>query len=242
MSLRSEHARRFWTDEEILIVRALYPGTKTARIAQQLSRPTSAVYQAAVKLGLHKSEEYLASPEACRLRRGEHPGLATQFKKGQVPVNKGMRRPGWAPGRMRETQFKPGRRQGAAAGNWRPLGTIAVDAEGYRRIKVREGKKGEAYGFGNTKIWPLLQRHNWEQAFGPIPDGHTVVFKDGDRSNCDVGNLEMISRAELMKRNTIHNRYPKDVVNTIMLLGAVKRKLRERNAKEYDDRSAQPPV
>jgi hypothetical protein len=47
--------------------------------------------------------------------------------------------------------------------------------------------------------------------------------------------LELISRAELMRRNAIHNRYPEEMVRAIMMLGAVKRKLRERRAKEHHD-------
>jgi len=142
---------------------------------------------------------------------------------------------------MRETQFRKGERRGVANENWKPIGTIATDTEGYQRIKVREGNPGEATGFGNVRIWPLLSRHLWEQHNGPLPPSHAVAFKDGDRANCSIENLELVSRAELMRRNTIHNRYPKEVVNTIMLLGAVKRKLRERNEK-HNDGSAQPSV
>jgi hypothetical protein len=50
----------------------------------------------------------------------------------------------------------------------------------------------------------------------------------------------MISRAELMRRNTIHN-YPPELRDNIMLLGAIKRKLRETSEKQ-DDRSAKPSV
>jgi hypothetical protein len=241
MGARPPMRRRPWTAHELSIVQKLYANTKTSKIAEQLGRTVAQVYRGAAKLGLAKSEQYLASPDASRLRRGEHPGLATQFRKGQVPPNKGLRRPGYAPGRMAETQFRKGERTGIAATNWRPIGTILPDGEGFLRIKVREGVKGEAYGFGNTRIWPLLNRHIWEEHHGPIPASHAVVFRDRDRSNYAIENLELISRAELMRRNTIHNRYPKDVVNTIMLLGAVKRKLRERHEK-HNDGLAQPSV
>jgi hypothetical protein len=141
---------------------------------------------------------------------------------------------------MATTQFKPGERRGIAEKNWCPIGTIRSDAEGYLRIKVREGRKGEAYGFGNTKIWPLLQRHVWEQHRGPIPDGHAVVFKDGDRANCDIGNLEVISRRDLMLRNS-SQRWGKEVFEVIQLRGALNRKLRRLSEKQ-DIGSAQPSV
>jgi hypothetical protein len=242
LELAKPMERRPWTRQEKRVLRSLYPDTKTESIAQQLGRALTQVYQQAAKLGLAKSETYMASPAACRLRRGEHPGLATQFKKGLVPHNKGLRRPGWAPGRMRETQFKKGERRGAAARNWCPVGTVRPDADGFLRIKVRESNaQDKCFGFGNVSIWPMLQRHVWQQHHGPIPAQHKVVFRDGDRSRCVIENLELVSDAELMRRNSIHHRYPKEMVNTIMLLGAVKRKLRERSEK-YDNGSAQPSV
>lgn len=232
---RRAYRRRGWTHLDHLVLEALYPHVRTERIAQALGHSLPACYNMARKLGLAKSDEYLASPDACRLRRGgeNHPGRSTQFPKGHVPANKGLRRPGWAPGRMAETQFRKGERRGVAAENYCPLGTIRTDPEGYQRIKVRDALAGEPTGFGNTKVWPLLQRHIWEQNHGPIPPGHTVVFRDGNRANCDIANLELISRAELMRRNTIH-RYPETLRNTILLLGALKRKVREHAEKHND--------
>jgi hypothetical protein len=232
--------RRFWSARELDLLRRLYADHPTAELANMLQRSLRGTYQAARILGLHKSDKYLASPAARRVRCGEHRGLATQFKPGQVPANKGLRRPGWAPGRMAETQFKPGERSGMAEKNWCPVGTIRGDREGYLRIKIREGQKGEAYGFGNTKIWPLLNRRVWEQHHGPVPSGHIVVFKDKDRSNVAIENLDLISRTELMARNSVH-RLPKELADIIQLSGALKGKLRRINEKQNDG-FAQPPI
>jgi hypothetical protein len=125
-----------YTDAERALVRELYADTPTAEIAKRLGRETCSVYRIASSMGLRKSPEYLAGPNACRLRRGDGVGSGTRFKPGQVPANKGTRRPGWAPGRMAETQFKKGVRTGIAAKNWRPVGTILTDADGYLRIKI----------------------------------------------------------------------------------------------------------
>ena len=217
--------RKFWTADEDALMRRLYPDTPTAKLAEQLGRPLASTYQRAATLGLKKSEAYLASPAAGRTT-GRH-GMGTRFAKGQAPANKGLRRPGWGPGRMKSTQFKPGVRLGVAAKNWQPIGSIRSDPEGYQRIKVRDAVKGEHYGFGNVRVWPLLQRHVWEQAHGSIPAGHAVTFRDGNKANCDLGNLELVSRADLMKRNTIHN-YPKPIAQAIQLLGALKRQIRKR--------------
>lgn len=163
--------------------------------------------------------------------------MGSRFPKGHVPVNKGLRRPGWGPGRMKSTQFKAGERSGMAAKNWRPVGTILMDADGYQRIKIREAHPGEAHGFGNVRVWPLLQRHVWAEAHGPIPAGYNVCFKDGDKTNCALTNLELVSRRDMMKRNTVHN-LPKPLAETIQLLGALNRQIRKRttHAGEEQDR------
>lgn len=234
--------RRPWNPSEIELVRLLYADTKTAKIADRLGRREDSVYRLAFKLGLSKSATYLASPDACRLRRGDQVGKAHRFVKGQIPVNKGLRRPGWSPGRMASTQFRKGERRGAANENWKPIGTILADHEGYLRIKIREGIPGAATGFGNTKIWPLLQRHVWEQHNGPIPPAHAIVFKDRDRKNCAMGNLECISRGDLMRRNSFRTNYPPELVQVIQLRGALNRVIRRKQREKQDVGSAGSPV
>jgi hypothetical protein len=144
---------------------------------------------------------------------------------------------------MRETQFKKGQRSGVAERNWKPIGTILPDTEGYLRIKLREAVHGkEATGFGNTKVWPLYHRHVWEQYHGPIPPKHIVTFKDRNRANCAIGNLELMSMADNARRNAMWNRYPRELQLAIMANGALKRKLRRINGKEQNQRSAGSPV
>lgn len=233
--------RRPWTDAELDTVRRCYSDTPTKDLARILGRKPGMIYQAADKLGIRKSAAYLASPAACRLRRGDEVGKAHRFKPGQTPPNKGLRRPGWAPGRMGDTQFRRGERSGIAATNWKPIGTILTDSEGFLRIKVREAVHGkEATGFGNTKVWPLLNRYVWEQHHGPIPPSHAVVFKDGNRANCDITNLECISRRDLMLRNT-SQRWGKEVFELIQLRGALNRKIR-RLSEEQDSGPTQPSI
>ena len=234
---RFRAGKRLWSAADTAKLIARYPHEPTSTIARDLQRSLSATYGRAAQLGLNKSAEYLAGPDACRLRRGDNVGAAHRFSKGHVPANKGLRRPGWAPGRMKETQFKKGQRSGIAARNWRPVGTIRLDPDGYLRIKVREARTGEACGFGNSRIWPQLHRQLWEQAHGPIPPGHAVAFKNGDKADVRIENLELLTRSQLMARNTVHN-LPKPLAATIQLLGALNRKIRRRTREEQDRRPA----
>lgn len=227
--------RRTWSDADLKRLTELYPARPTAEVARTLDRSVVSVYGTAFRLGLSKSQDFLSSPESGRLRKGEtRPGSqGTQFPKGNVPKNKGLRRPGWHSGRMKETQFKKGSRSGVAAKNWVPVGSMLRDSDGYLRIKIREAVHGvEATGFGNTKVWPLFSRHIWEQHHGPIPPKHMVAFKDRDRQNCAIENLELISMAENARRNRMWTRLPRELAEAIHLGGVLKRRLRELDGKK----------
>lgn len=237
MTKRRLHAepRKRWTREDEQLLRELYPDTKSQVIADRLRCTVSRIYQKAANLGLSKSAAYLASPDACRLRRGDHAGIAYRYPKGHVPANKGLRRPGYAPGRMRETQFAKGQLPHNADPDFYVLGALRVDTEGYiqMRVSFEQGGKG----------WRYLHRILWEDAHGPIPRGYILTFKDRERLNVELDNLELISMADNARRNRMHGRLPADLVRTIHALGTLKRAITMRNRREEQDRgSAQSPV
>ena len=49
--------------------------------------------------------------------------------------------------------------------------------------------------------WELLHRAVWEEHNGPIPDGYCVVFRDGNKQNCNIENLTLMKRDELATMN-----------------------------------------
>ncbi|MNR41009.1 hypothetical protein D3C85_1593470 [compost metagenome] len=73
----------------------------------------------------------------------------------------------------------------------------------------------------------------WEEANGEIPTGHIVVFRDRNSQHLVLENLELVSRAENMRRNTIH-RYPPELKDTIRLLGKLKKKIEAAHEKQDD--------
>ena len=222
LKLKKARVHQPWTEDQKAVVRREYAKTETMALAKRLNRTPGQIHQMAATLGQKKSHEFLSAVAREKLLKR---GAPYRFKRRHIPWNKGLKHPkGWAPGRMAETQFKKGERSGQA----RPVGTISVDGEGYRRMKVREYRPGEqTYGFGNDKVWPLLHHWTWEQARGPIPPGHKIAFIDKDRGNCTLENLELISDAEMMRRNSVHN-LPKDLELVIQLAGALQRQLRMR--------------
>jgi hypothetical protein len=226
--LCNAHSRRLWTRDEDDYLRAHFADESTRAIAAELYRTPRQVYCQAHQLGLSKSAEYIESTLRECGRNAAKAGKAHRFQKGHVPANKGLKRPGYARGRMKETQFRKGERRGKAAENWCPVGTIRPDSDGFLRIKVRDAVDGkEPTGFGNMQVWPMYSRYLWEQHHGPIPPKHIVTYVDGDRSNCAIENLKIISMAENALRNQMWNRYPRPLAEAIQLNGVLKRKLRE---------------
>lgn len=201
--------RRIWTEEELTVLRDNYPDSLSADIARALGRPVSQVYSKAKALRLRKSAAFYASEQSHRLDGLK--GAGTRFSKGHKTWNAGMK--GLQMGGQ-ETQFKPGHRGGRAEQVYQPIGTERV-RDGYLYRKLRD--EGPMH-----KRWEMVHRLNWEAVNGPIPDGHVVVFRNGNRMEVDVKNLELISRAELTRRNSIH-RYPREVKDLIRLNAKLQR-------------------
>lgn len=244
-----QHARklglnsgRYLTKREIATIRKRFPHERTEVIAADIGRSYSAVAQWAHKAGLEKTAEYM---KTVGFEKGCQVGCAFQFKPGQVPKNKGLRRPGYAPGRMASTQFKKGQRSGAANQNYKPVGTIGKDADGCLIVKVYDNpkyKKNEGI-VGDGKPWEYMHRKLWREVKGPIPPKTHVAFIDGKKENIVIENLELVSFGEMCRRNSIHN-LPADLKQVIQLNGALKRRLRrmENNGQEQNSGPAGPSV
>ena len=53
------------------------------------------------------------------------------------------------------------------------------------------------------KMWKEKHRWVWEQANGRITKGSVIIFLDGNKSNCALKNLAMLSRTEVVKMNQL---------------------------------------
>lgn len=66
----------------------------------------------------------------------------------------------------------------------KPLGTERLDKDGYIRVRVEGGEK--------------LKHHLvWEREHEPLKRNEVLMFKDGDRTNCDISNLIKVERKYL---------------------------------------------
>jgi hypothetical protein len=226
--------RQAWTAEDVATLVRLYPDVPTSEIAAQLGRPVQRVYAKAGNLGLRKSDAFLASDKSGRMLKGGRLSVGTQFQPGVPSWSKGTKGVcGVQPG-CRATQFKPGQRSGVAARRWVPIGSYRINGDGYLDRKVTDLGRG-------PRDWIAVHRLVWMEANGPVPDGYVVCFKRGrfttKLEEITLDAVELVSRADLMKRNTIHN-YPKPIAQLVQLRGALNRKINrlERERREEQDR------
>jgi hypothetical protein len=228
-----------WTPEAEAQLRQLYPDLPTVEVARQLGCSESRVNNHAYRLGLKKSEARRAEQIEQQVARARtDPRVrANQFKPGQVSHNKGRRMPGYAAGRMAETQFKKGRPPSEAR-NYLPIGSERVDEK--RRTVIR--KVSDDQSLYPAARWRPVHVLVWEAEHGPVPAGHIVRFRDGmktlDSARITVDRLELVTLAENMHRNSYHTRYPKELGLAIQARGALMRKInrleRESRHEEQD--------
>lgn len=211
--------RNFWSEQELELLRSHFAHMPTKDVAAMLGRKVTVTGQKAYQLGLKKSSAYLASEASGRLQPGDTRGAATRFQKGQTPANKGIpHRKGWAPGRMREGQFKSGNRPHT----WVPVGSTRV-VGGYEYTKVNDRRKVRA-----SSNWKATHILRWEAVNGPIPKGHALKSIDGNRRNTDPGNWVLIDRALLPTLNggsgkrISYDEAPPELKPTIMTLAKIK--------------------
>ena len=132
------------------------------------------------KFGLSLTEKQIKS---YRGNNNLNSGLTGRFEKGRVPYNKGKKLPNMP---ENSGQFKKGNKPP----NYLPVGTINFTTDGYPKEKIADPNK-----------WVLKHRKVWEDNFGPIPEGYSVCFLDGDKTNYDISNLILLSNEELARMN-----------------------------------------
>jgi hypothetical protein len=208
--------KRWWTAKEEAYMREHYADTLTVDIAARFGMTAKRVLAKANAMGLHKSRELIAETARQRSMSPDYGGRRTQIKPGQAPWNKGVPGSTGTHPNTRATQFKPGMK----TPTWKPIGSYRV-VEGQLQVKVNDLQGPSAMR------WHPVSRVVWEAAHGPIPDGHKVVFKPGratlDPALITLDAIELVSCAELMRRNSYHTTLPPELARVVHLRAVLSR-------------------
>lgn len=209
--------RRAWTEQDLETLIRMYPTTDNSTIGNALGRTRNQIRNKAAKLRLKKPQEVREAIKQWSC-----------FKPGQRPWNHGKK--GLQIG-GKDHQFKP----------WhKPVGTMAVGSERQTKDGLIERKISDT-GI-RRKDWRPVHVLVWEEQNGPVPAGHVVIFADGNHRNFDIENLLMLSRADLMRRNS-YLRYPEPLRELIRLRARLNRQINKRGKHEKQDRrSKKPPI
>lgn len=214
--------RRPWTQAEINVLVAAYATTPTKDLARRLKRGVQKVFAKANALGLRKTHEYLSATHGERVKAV---GAKYRFAPGQKPWNAGVPGSTGQHENSRRTQFKPGVLSGRAAQLWVPVGSTRITKDGLLQRKV-----GTKPGPPHLR-WRTVHELVWIAAHGPVPAGHIVVFRPGQRTTVEaeitLDRLELVSRAELLRRNSVHRHGP-EVARLSQLKAAIQRHINRR--------------
>ncbi len=195
-------------EQEEIIIRD-YLKKPIKKIAKEINTDYGCIMRKLENLGLSIPEEIRQQRKAVGM-----------FRKGQEPVNKGKK---W-------TEYMSKEAQEISRKTTFKKGTVPPNKfSDYQEVIRLDKRKNRPYFMirlpGESK---LIYKHIWiwEQANNTkLPEGHNIVFKDGNSMNCTIENLECISNAELLKRNTIH-KYPEELQKVIKLKNKITRKIR----------------
>lgn len=187
--------------------RIVYSAEELGWLEEHRTLPISD-YHARFVAAFGRSDVAAEHLHALRKRKGWKTGRTGQFVKGQEPLNKGKP---CAPGKggnhpnARRTQF----RKGQEPHNTRYLGHERVSKDGYVEISVDQPNPHTGY----HRRYVLKHKWLWEQANGPVPEGHALKCLDGNRQNTDPSNWEPVPRAILPRLaggNRYHRKLPYD--------------------------------
>lgn len=185
LKLKRERKYQVWNVRQTAYLRRHYADTPIDVLMEVTKHSQKSIWNKAKKMGLRKSLEFL---QEVGRQCSQHPkSIASRFVKGSEPANKGKRIAEFMSEegirRSSRTRFKAGHRPH----NQRDIGTECVHANGYVYLRIASG---------------CIPKHRyvWEQANGEVPEGYVVAFRDGNRQNCDLANLYLLSRADNARR------------------------------------------
>lgn len=160
------------------------------------------------------TRQTVKSIQAYCKRRGWKSSHDGRFKPGQVSWNTGLAGAGIC--KQNKGCFKKGQKPK----NCKPIGSERIcKKDGFILIKTRLG----------THSYEHKHRVIWREAGKSVPPGHVLSFKDGNKLNCTLDNLEAVSRAEHINRNRLKiGEQPPETRDTIKAIAKLQTLINEK--------------
>lgn len=191
-----------WTPDMDNVLKENYPYKETSEVAKMLGLTTKQILCRARRLKLHKSPEVVKG-----IREN---GM---FLKGHVPFNKGMKQHEFMSEEVIQKTIATRFKKGQIPVNVKNVGYERITRDGYVEIKTEKG-------------FVLKHRMLWEKYYGTIPKRHVIRFKNGNKQDVRIENLELVTFENNMKDNTIHN-YPPEIKTAMRRISKLKRMVKK---------------
>jgi len=197
--LCGKNRRTVWNDDRLEKLRLLYPTTTNKELAVIFNTTKKSICAAAFCYRLEKTEEHIIQH-----RKGQFDGTRPVWNKGM----KGLLIPGSEKGFFKKGNLPHNTKFDGAS-------SVRLNNEGipYRFVRV------------SLREWVHESVLVWEKTHGPIGKDMVVRHKNGNTLDNQIDNLELITRAENMERNSIHQ-YPEELKQTIMTLSKLNKALK----------------
>lgn len=205
-----------YSNEEKLFLKKFVPGHSHKEITEEFNRR----FQSNLTVGQIKGSIK---------RYGFNTGRTGRFLKGGTPHNKGIK--GVCYKGCEKTWYK----KGQLPHNTKPIGYERISKDGYIEVKIAMRPSDTEDGHNFVAKHRLI----WEQFNGPIPKGCNIIFLDGDKTNCEIDNLVLVTRAEHLEltRNKLRGSTPQFTETAVLIARASvisRKRKKDKNAKLFN--------
>lgn len=166
-----------------------YSAEELAWIEERKEWPRSVLYETFVML-FERSDVSLTVLNALCKRKGWMTGRTGRIEAGSKPWNVGIP---FSPPGSEKGRFK----KGNLPHNTKWAGHERLTQDGYWEISVEDPNPYTGF----ERRYVLKHLWLWEQANGPVPNGHCLKALDSDRANTDPANWTAVPRAMLPRLN-----------------------------------------
>ncbi|WP_160316006.1 HNH endonuclease signature motif containing protein [Chryseobacterium sp. Hurlbut01] len=225
-----------WSPEMIAFIKGNFKTKTNKKLAQELGLKVTAVREKCYELGLYKLRMEYWNEEQIQFLKDNYKKIG-DTEIAEIFNKKYKKNKGWTKKHIEKKRRYLNLKRSMAEiksirEDWRIKGLYAESVRkmwktrGCRQYGDRVVWKGESFtkieiGYINTRVFV------WNENFGEVPDGMLIRHKDGNQLNCEIDNLELVTRADNCRMNVYNSfsKYPEELRMIIKLKRALNRQI-----------------